>query len=98
MKRFINLGHQINNDKSERPQFAFYCTEKEGFEEVNEEYTWETIEDFKQDFLLDIERIYEDVQEYIDLIPLEFRVTETSGNWSEGRHIVPKEIVREIKE
>ena len=50
MKRFINLGHQMNDDKSERPQFAFYCTISGKFEKFNGSSAWDSVEDFTEDY------------------------------------------------
>jgi chloramphenicol O-acetyltransferase len=60
MKRFIDLRGQIYNDDylpkdEQEPVFAFYCTSTDTFEQFKSGVqTWESIEDFKEDFTGDI--------------------------------------------
>lgn len=70
MIRFINLGTQLClNDETE--SFSFYCTIKEGFESFCGTQKWETVEDFKEDYVTSGGK---NLNRYLNLIPTEFKI------------------------
>ena len=65
MKRFIDLQNQtgnINYEVGER-EFSFYCTISDKFESFSDNYTWNSVQDFREDFDGD------NIQRYLNLIP-----------------------------
>jgi hypothetical protein len=67
MIRFINLGDQI---RTGFPYFAFYDTSADAFETFNGNCRWESILQFKRDF---VEGQNYSLEHYIDLIPEDWR-------------------------
>jgi len=63
MIRFINLTNQITEDTKE---FAFYNTVTDKFIEFSENQTWQSIDDFIQDYIGD------EINRYLKLIPKNF--------------------------
>ena len=66
MKRFIDLGLQLNLDEDELPEFAFFCTVVDKFESFYGTMTWNSIDDFKADYICSGAK---DLERYIELIP-----------------------------
>lgn len=71
MKRFIDLGNQIQQTKEDPDEFAFYCTVKDIFETIGGDCTWESLEDFERSCRRNRSRV--DVFRYISLIPEKYR-------------------------
>jgi hypothetical protein len=65
MKRFIDLGNQTGNIdiKEGEKEFAFYCTVLDCFESFGGSQTWETKDEFKDDYQGN------ELDRYLKLIP-----------------------------
>lgn len=70
MKRFIDIGHQMYLDDTEPKQFAFYCTVTDKFERFDDNDVWDSVIDFKKDYL---SSGGDEIERYISLIPDGFK-------------------------
>ncbi len=70
MKRFIDIGHQMYLYDSEPKQFSFYCTVFDRYERFSGEDVWDSVNDFKNDYL---ESGGTELERYLNLIPDEFK-------------------------
>jgi hypothetical protein len=69
MKRFIDLGNQTGNIEYEQGEreFAFYCTVKDCFEVFSGNYTWNSVQDFTEDYKgEELDRFLQLIPNYID--------------------------------
>lgn len=70
MKRFINVGNQIQNYEEAINEFSFYCTVVDSYESFNGENVWASAKEFKKDY---IESGGDEIERYLALIPKEFK-------------------------
>lgn len=65
---FIDLGNQIYPYSDEK-SFSFFCTITDQFKNFNGCETWNSIEDFIEDY----DNENEDIQRYLNQIPDDFK-------------------------
>ena len=69
MKRFINIGNQGDSSDENLKEFSFYCTVKEAYEVFEGVSVWDSVSDFKADYL---SSGGSEINRYLSKIPNEF--------------------------